>query len=226
MSSKKQRVGFSSSDGEDSRADEEFESEHAEEEMSLPADEELIEADTQELQTILDSLNETISLAQDKLKPLYSKAVDGSLPSTSHGIQYLEVKQHLMLMYVQFLSYFILLKVEGSQDIQDHPVIKRLTHIKLLFDKLKPLDAKLSYQVNKYQQSELGQQSALKYRPNLSKLQEQAALDAANDDTDSDTAVKQSKKHSEKDNVYKAPKTTSVAYSDDKKADKRSEQKD
>jgi hypothetical protein len=49
MSSKKQRVGFSSSDGEDSRADEEFESEHAEEEMSLPADEELIEADTREL---------------------------------------------------------------------------------------------------------------------------------------------------------------------------------
>ncbi len=40
------------------------------------------------------------------------------------------------------------MKVEGK-DVTDHPVLYRLTHIKTLLEKLKPLDQKLESQILK-----------------------------------------------------------------------------
>ena len=40
------------------------------------------------------------------------------------------------------------MKAQGKS-VKDHPVIRRLTYIKTLVNKLKPLDKKLEYQVNK-----------------------------------------------------------------------------
>lgn len=58
------------------------------------------------------------------------------------------MKYNLLLAYCQFLSAFILLKLEG-RDVKDHPVIKRLIHIKILLERLRPLDQKLQYQIDK-----------------------------------------------------------------------------
>jgi hypothetical protein len=46
------------------------------------------------------------------------------------------------------LAFYILLKLQGKS-IKDHPVIRRLIYIKTLLGKLKPLDKKLEYQINK-----------------------------------------------------------------------------
>ena len=61
---------------------------------------------------------------------------------------YLEMKYNLLLSYLQFLSIVILLKLEGKP-LRDHPVIPRLLHIKLLLERLRPLDTKLQYQIDK-----------------------------------------------------------------------------
>jgi U3 small nucleolar ribonucleoprotein protein LCP5 len=63
---------------------------------------------------------------------------------TKHGMSYLEMKYNLMLNYNQLLSFYLLLKLKGKK-VENHPVIKRLLHIKSLFEKLRPLDQKLVY---------------------------------------------------------------------------------
>jgi hypothetical protein len=55
---------------------------------------------------------------------------------------FLEMKHNLMLSYCTYLSFYLLLKVEGKS-VKDHPVIFKLAHIKSLLDNLRPLDDKL-----------------------------------------------------------------------------------
>ena len=89
-----------------------------------------------------------------KLKPVIERVrqtidQEGENPlETKHGMSYLEMKYNLMLAYCSFLTYYLLLKLEGAQ-VENHPVIGKLVHIKTLFEKLRPLDAKLQYQVDK-----------------------------------------------------------------------------
>jgi hypothetical protein len=78
------------------------------------------------------------------LEKVRAKQVD----STKHGMTYLEMKYNLLLSYCQFLSFYILLKTEGAST-KDHPVIGRLLHIKTLLERLRPLDLKLQYQIDK-----------------------------------------------------------------------------
>ena len=105
---------------------------------------------------------------QNKLKPViekiektrtYSKDPQSVLKvdkdfepiETQYGMSYLEMKYNLMLSYCQFLSLYLLMKLDASQeqDLSKHPIITRLIHIKLLFERLRPLDQKLQYQIDK-----------------------------------------------------------------------------
>lgn len=57
-------------------------------------------------------------------------------------MSYLELKYNLMMSYCTYLSFYLLMKLEGK-DVNKHPVIYKLAHIKSLFEKLQPLDNKL-----------------------------------------------------------------------------------
>jgi hypothetical protein len=113
---------------------------------------------------------------------MLEKLKEGSVDTTKHGMTYLEMKYNLLLSYISFLSIVILLKLEGKP-LRDHPVIHRLLHIKLLLERLRPLDSKLQYQIDKSLRTaalnEVGQAAttsapvvdALQYRPNIENLQ-------------------------------------------------------
>ena len=98
-----------------------------------------------------------------------------------------------MIQYCSFLTFFLLLKMEGKS-VKDHPVIERLVHIKTLFEKLKPLDQKLQYQIDKLTQAATGQATALKYKPRLEEMaiptQEKESSSAVSDDEISDDESK------------------------------------
>ena len=79
---------------------------------------------------------------------MLEKLRSGSVDTTKHGLSYLEMKYNLLLSYCSFLSLLILLKLEGTS-ISHHPVIDRLLYIKTLLERLRPLDLKLQYQVDK-----------------------------------------------------------------------------
>lgn len=118
------------------------------------------------------------------LEKVRSRQVD----TTKHGMTYLEMKYNLLLSYCQFLSFFIVLKMEG-RPVKDHPVIDKLIHIKTLLERLRPLDQKLQYQidkliraaalsevaVNEEEKAEPGSKKAfdaLHYKPNIENLQD------------------------------------------------------
>ena len=51
------------------------------------------------------------------------------------GVRYLEMKQLLLLLYCQAITFYLLLKSEG-QPIRDYPVLALLVEIKSLLDKV------------------------------------------------------------------------------------------
>lgn len=61
-------------------------------------------------------------------------------------MSYLDLKAALMLQYNQMIACFIRMKVDG-EDVSEHPILERLCHIKLMLEKLRPLDSKLDYQI-------------------------------------------------------------------------------
>ena len=61
---------------------------------------------------------------------------------------YFKMKQELLTTYCGMLSYYLCRKARG-ESIQDHPVVRRLYELRLTFEKLRLLDAKLRHQLDK-----------------------------------------------------------------------------
>jgi hypothetical protein len=126
------------------------------------------------------------------------------------GMSLLDVKFQLMVNYCSNVAFYLLLKAEGRR-VADHPVILQLVKTRTLLEKLRPLDKKLSYQLNKMlklanaieagdanddnddDNDVVGNNDALRHRPRLEMFGD-------NDDSDNDDNVKkQSKKKSKND---------------------------
>lgn len=67
---------------------------------------------------------------------------------TPNGMEYLDMRNELMLMYLSYLSYYLLLKSHGIS-IENHPVINRLLEIRIMLDKAKPIESRLQFEINK-----------------------------------------------------------------------------
>jgi len=141
----------------------------------------IIESDSPELNGLLQEFKDATAQANEKLLPFLNAARSGKIKSTAPGMSYLEMKYNLLMSYCTFLAFYLLLKVEGKP-VENHPVINKLTHIKALFEKLKPLDQKLQYQIDKMaSMTEAVAQGNLAHKPNLKDLEM-----ASNEDSDED----------------------------------------
>ncbi|KAL2529744.1 Sas10/Utp3/C1D family [Forsythia ovata] len=67
---------------------------------------------------------------------------------TTDGISYLKAKHLPLLNYCQSLVYYLLQKAKGLS-IQGHPVVQSLVEIRLYLEKIRPIDKKLQYQIQK-----------------------------------------------------------------------------
>jgi len=77
------------------------------------------------------------------------------------GVRYLEMKQLLLLLYCQAITFYLLLKSEG-QPIRDHPVLARLVEIKSLLDKTKQLDGNLPSELEEFLNNNQGVEMVVK----------------------------------------------------------------
>ena len=68
--------------------------------------------------------------------------------ATAEGLSFLETKNLLLLQYLMHLCYYFLLRAEGKP-VKSHPVISRLVEIRTYLDKIRPVEKKLQYQINK-----------------------------------------------------------------------------
>ena len=68
--------------------------------------------------------------------------------ATAEGVSYLEVKNLLLLHYCLHLVFYLMLKAEGKP-VRQHPVIARLVEIRAFLERVRPIDKKLRYQMEK-----------------------------------------------------------------------------
>lgn len=101
-----------------------------------------------EMQKKLAVLKQDARVLEDKCaRGIASREEKASTASTSPA-SYIEMKVQLLLSYLISLTYYLLLKVKGVP-VRDHPVVPRLLWIRTLIEKLKPVDQRLQYQMNK-----------------------------------------------------------------------------
>ena len=186
----------------------------------------IIATDAPELRGLLTEFKESLNTATLKLKPLIEKIQAKEIQSTAAGMSYLEMKYNLMISYCTFLSYYLLLKLEGKK-VENHPVILRLAHIKSLLEKLRPLDQKLQYQVDKMLK-EAAQPEVLKYKANLKDMadSESEVEEQVKEDMLSDESEVRSVSVDPEEQVYKAPKSRVIEFEEDAKANKKARQKE
>ncbi|KAI9021218.1 hypothetical protein DFJ74DRAFT_607266, partial [Hyaloraphidium curvatum] len=67
---------------------------------------------------------------------------------TKSGLSLLDVKIHALLSYLANLSFFLLLKVDGAR-VEEHPAVDRMIEARTVLEKLRPLETKLRYQIEK-----------------------------------------------------------------------------
>ncbi|PKA46715.1 hypothetical protein AXF42_Ash019698 [Apostasia shenzhenica] len=109
-------------------------------------------------------------------------------------MSYLEAKHLLLLSYCQSIVYYVLRKAKGLP-IENHPVVRSLVEIRLFLEKIRPIDKKLEYQVQKLiraaatssaaqtmpvdeekkEEGSRDEEDPLKYRPNPNMLVSKAS---------------------------------------------------
>ncbi|KAI3641670.1 hypothetical protein MIR68_000302 [Amoeboaphelidium protococcarum] len=149
---------------------------------------------------------------------------------TDEGLSLLEVKNHLLMNYLLNLSFYLYMRLEGARldqpDNKAHPVIERLVEVRLYLEKLKPLEAKLKYQIDKLVNASLQAPSVqkikldgdvlgdnvnassadpLKFKPEIGNFEGVDSDDSSGDDGNGSDAGEK---------VYKAPKIAPVHYDD------------
>ncbi|KAJ7965888.1 Sas10/Utp3/C1D [Quillaja saponaria] len=139
------------------------------------------EKDAPQLAALLKEMKDGLDTITTKIQALTAKVKAKEFP-TVDGISYLEAKHLLLLNYCQSLVYYLLRKAKGFS-VEGHPFVQSLVEIRLFLEKIRPIDKKLQYQIQKLTQMTKGAmenishheqeagapqktEDVLKYRPN------------------------------------------------------------
>ena len=98
--------------------------------------------------------------------------------SQRQGLSFIESKYTLMLSYCCHIVFYLLMKSEG-RSVRDHPLLTRLVELRAYLEKIRPIEKKMNYQVQKLvaqatrrddgASADAGE-DPLKFRPNPSSL--------------------------------------------------------
>jgi U3 small nucleolar RNA-associated protein 3 len=186
---------------------------------------EIVMTDAPELIGLLEEFKDKIKEMREGVKPIIEN-VQAKQSMTNKGLSFLEIKHQLLLSYCINISFYLLLKSQGKP-VRDHPVMVQLLEIRTLLERLRPLDSKLKYQIDKLLKAaargSLGSdgKDPLQYKPNP------GAMMAKDDDDDDDNNEEESS------GIYHAPRLSSTPFEleehekteTDKKADKLKKRK-
>ncbi|EDW28280.1 GL19032 [Drosophila persimilis] len=132
-------------------------------------------------------MNSNVKQVTDLVEGMLQRVKRGEL-TTEYGLSFLEVKYHMLLDYLINLTYVVLRKCSG-ETIEGDPSIERLIEIRTVLEKIRPIDHKLRYQIDKLvKTATTGVSSStdpILYKPNPDEMMSSAA-GADNDDEDED----------------------------------------
>ena len=139
-------------------------------------------------------------LAKQKQEISIFKQTESSIDKSFEG-SFERAKNSLLFNYAQNIVFYLFLKSQGIQT-EGHPVISHLVKVKLLLEKIKPLEAKLSSFVSSTlkngNQKDVENKNEIMCKPNLDDF-----LDEEDDE-----------KYHKKSATYKAPRIAPVKYND------------
>ncbi|XP_072952294.1 uncharacterized protein [Typha angustifolia] len=174
-----------------------------------------LEREAPRLVAVLKEMKEGLDNVRNKVQALTQKVKQNQFP-TADGLSYLEAKHHLLLSYCQSIVYYLLRKAKGFP-IEDHPVVRSLVEIRLFLEKVRPIDKKMEYQVQKLTRAadnvpkkatdtdmkekdeSRDEEDPLKYRPNPDMLVSKSMQDAQ-----------------DKGGVYRPPRFAPTSMDEDK----------
>ncbi|KAJ1605076.1 nuclear protein [Cryptosporidium canis] len=186
-----------------------------------------------ELAPLLADMKEKVAEVKERMQVLLDlvKTKEGKGLVTKKGIEYLDSKNNLLLMYIGYLCYYMMLKTSPNVNIKEHPILLRLVTLRTMMEKLKPVDVRVQPQVDRI--LELAEKSSqvdsfLSSAPrperfvfgdeeedeDISKLGMVDELESANIDSEGDTTGSDNNEGS--GGIYKAPKNIPVEFSDKK----------
>ena len=173
----------------------------------------------------LTELNTHVTDATSYVNSLLQRVKNDELP-TEDGLSFLEMKHHLLLQYIINLTYSMLVKVDGRH-IDGSDVIDRLIEIRVVLEKMRPIDKKLKYQVDKLMKMastdvSTAEKHPLNFKPNIDML---VSKGDEEDDEEEDGEGDQ-READDNTGVYVPPKVSAVPYEEEERSSKKSAQKE
>ncbi|KAM7353168.1 neuroguidin isoform 1-T1 [Cochliomyia hominivorax] len=179
---------------------------------------------------LLGEMNSNVKQVTDLVEGMLQRVKRGEL-TTEYGLSFLEVKYHMLLDYLINLTYVVLRKCSG-ETIEGDPSIERLIEIRTVLEKIRPIDYKLRYQIDKLvKTATTGVSSAsdpILYKPNPENMltndgeddvEDSEEESEEEDEDDEEKGVKKPKKAATagKPGIYVPPKIKPVYYDGDEK---------
>ena len=191
VSSQKKTLQFDDLEGFDAESDTETED---------GAEDALEEEDMGEFLALLKDFKERLHLLRTQLQPLLQRAKESKMP-TSSGLSFLQLKYHLMLGYCSSVVYYLMLKGRAGT-VQGHPVIRKMLRYRLMLEKIRPLEIKMRFQIEKLLQPQESDETRFRPNPDGMAVDEDGEVDSDDD---------------QQDGKYRAPKLAPVFYPEDEK---------
>nr|XP_008172719.1 neuroguidin isoform X2 [Chrysemys picta bellii] len=132
---------------------------------------------------LLGSLQEQVVGVTAHVQGLLQRVRAGAFP-TEKGLSFLELKAQLLLFYLQDLAQLVLEKTSG-RSLAAQPAVLRLAELRTVLEKMRPIEQKLRYQVDKLVKvavtGAVGDDNPLRFKPDpgnmMSKLSDEEEAD-------------------------------------------------
>jgi U3 small nucleolar RNA-associated protein 3 len=132
----------------------------------------LIAEQSPELLTIVRELRERVEELQTRVSPVkhvVAVALELNMKVDDDLVDYLDVKQQLLLAYCTNVVFYLYMKSLGKS-VRTHPVMRQLLRLRYCIEKLQGLDAKLKHQIDRLVKLSEAKSDEIKaglLRPNL-----------------------------------------------------------
>ncbi|CAH2988821.1 unnamed protein product [Chilo suppressalis] len=181
----------------------------------VQAGEEMEQPDLPQAVRLLKEMNTNIQQVSQLVDNMLARVKTGEL-TTDKGLSFLEMKYQMLLSYLINLTYIVLRKCSGEK-IESDPSIDRLIEIRTILEKIRPIDSKLKYQIDKLVKTAVvgvvSEDDPQSYHANPANLinKVKSSEDESSEDSDDDGNINDKVK---KSNIYIPPKLAAVHYDD------------
>ncbi|CAL4086289.1 unnamed protein product [Meganyctiphanes norvegica] len=170
---------------------------------------ELIASDLPHGTSLLSDLEVNIKSVTGSINGFIEKVKDGEV-NTAQGMSLLELKNQTFLSYLANLSHVVVQKLSGAK-LEGSAAVERLVELRLVLERLRPLEDKLRYQIDKHvkfaaSSNDENQDDPLLLKGNLDNI------GSSSEDEDEDKAEEKKEKGKDKDRIYKVPKIVQTHY--------------